>query len=1068
MTNATPKKFTTGRFIKYAGLSILSIIVLVALAAATLLHTLLSPEKVKQIALEQSQLYLNGEISCEKMELSLFSTFPQVGLTLLHGDVVSGMRNATERAENPLPSDTLLCFQKCIITMNPLSYLITNTVNIGKLQIEDASIYAFVDKNGKANWDLVKPEMVVSDSIASEDAATFNSNLHLQRIEIRNSNITFDDRYLKLYTRLEGVNTVLKGYMSDSRNDLDLWLATQNILYWQKGELLARKTAVEIDTRISSNRKTGHSRLEDTRLTVNGITINGSGELQRYPATTAIPGSEHNSSDSISGEALVMDLRFGLDIPSLDTAFKLIPKSIVREAANVTAEGKINVSGTLQGQYGRGKMPVLTAQAAIENGKASYRGMSQKIDTLNLEMITRLDFGSKENSFVELKEFCFVGASSHLDFKGVITDPLENPQVSAELHADIDFGELARIFPVQDSLTLGGKAKSNIHGDFALSDIRNRNWGKLDIRGEALLSKVNIVSTADSFEFITPQAKLIFGSVRSEQANRKRNLLSADIAMERFRFLYKNDLLTLRDLKWDVRTMPAKDTLEIIPLISSLKFTSLWGRYEDSIRIRTADANISIRMMPQRENKHLPRMSAKLQFDSLFVRSGGNMLSMAHSDFNVKGSKRDTVSDYWNSDGSVDFVNLKLFSPSFPLVIAMPSSKVIVGDDKLTLDHARLKAGSSEMTLTGSFRNLTAALLHNGVLQGELHLTSDNIDCNELMKAFEQGSRHAEQGDSTLTANAADESVFDEIPQPRRMSRGIEEEESSSGVFVVPPYLDLVLDTDIRNAYFAKLYIERIKGKMAITQQRIELSNLEMHTMAADMSTSILYHAPDSTGAYTGMEIDMKDILVGRLVEFIPALDTLMPMLGSLDGKVNFTMAAEMRLDSTMSVIIPSIHAASKIKGDSLVLLDGETFAEISKMLRFKNKQRNLIDSMSVDLTIDQGQIEIYPFVVNFDRYQAAVGGKHNLDMSFNYHISVLKSPVPFTLGLNVTGNPDDFKYKLVRPKYKNLKKSAYKSPVDSTAFELKRKLREALHQGALGLDSLTVPAVLISELPEE
>ena len=55
--------------------------------------------------------------------------------------------------------------------------------------------------------------------------------------------------------------------------------------------------------------------------------------------------------------------------------------------------------------------------------------------------------------------------------------------------------------------------------------------------------------------------------------------------------------------------------------------------------------------------------------------------------------------------------------------------------------------------------------------------------------------------------------------------------------------------------------------------------------------------------------------------------------------------------------------------------MDGETFAEISKMLRFKNKERNVFDSISVNLTVDDGKVTVYPFLLQIDRYQAAVGG---------------------------------------------------------------------------------------------
>ena len=108
------------------------------------------------------------------------------------------------------------------------------------------------------------------------------------------------------------------------------------------------------------------------------------------------------------------------------------------------------------------------------------------------------------------------------------------------------------------------------------------------------------------------------------------------------------------------------------------------------------------------------------------------------------------------------------------------------------------------------------------------------------------------------------------------------------------------------------------------------------------------------------------------------------------------------------------------IKGDSLVLMDGETFAEISKTLMFKNKKRNVFDSISVNLTVQDGNVTVYPFLLQIDRYKAAVGGTQGLDMNFNYHISVLKSPLPFKAGVNITGNLDKMKIRIGKAKYKD------------------------------------------------
>ena len=131
-----------------------------------------------------------------------------------------------------------------------------------------------------------------------------------------------------------------------------------------------------------------------------------------------------------------------------------------------------------------------------------------------------------------------------------------------------------------------------------------------------------------------------------------------------------------------------------------------------------------------------------------------------------------------------------------------------------------------------------------------------------------------------------------------------------------------------------------------LKNRTLYLRNLEMRALDADMKAVMVYRADSVRGGYTGFDFKIRDINIAKLVDFIPSMDTIVPMLRSFEGRVQFDVAAEARLDSNMNIRIPTLRSAMYIKGDSLVLMDGETFAEISKMLMFKNKKKNVFDSI--------------------------------------------------------------------------------------------------------------------------
>ena len=245
------------------------------------------------------------------------------------------------------------------------------------------------------------------------------------------------------------------------------------------------------------------------------------------------------------------------------------------------------------------------------------------------------------------------------------------------------------------------------------------------------------------------------------------------------------------------------------------------------------------------------------------------------------------------------------------------------------------------------------------------------------------------------------------------------------------------LTTRLRRVRYGKMMFEDVHGDIDVRNQAVHLKELSMRGMDAEMRTTLIYQASQRSRGYAGFDFHLHNINIAKLVDFAPSLDSIVPMLRSFQGTVDFNVTAETRLDSCLNIKIPSLRSAIHIKGDSLVLMDGETFAEISKKFFFKNKEKNMIDSISVNISVKDGNVTVYPFVIEMDRYRAAVGGTQDLDMNFDYHISILKSPIPFKLGLNIRGNLDKMKFGMGKAKYKDAVTPVEIRKVDSTIVNM-------------------------------
>jgi len=339
------------------------------------------------------------------------------------------------------------------------------------------------------------------------------------------------------------------------------------------------------------------------------------------------------------------------------------------------------------------------------------------------------------------------------------------------------------------------------------------------------------------------------------------------------------------------------------------------------------------------------------------------------------------------------------------------------------------------MQVNGNIAGIRRALLYNGRITADLKLISDTLNVNELTVAMVAGSKFAE----------LKESEKDEHSKKLDEGEIAAVHEEIEGVFVIPRNIDLKIRTQIDHLYYSNLTIDGMNSDIFVRNHTLEIPDAALKSNVGDMKMSLVYRAENTKGAHIGLDMDLKQVQVAELVSAFPILDSLTPMLRSFEGVIDCSLTFVADLDSLMEVVFPTASASCFMSGKDLVLMDGETFTELAKTLRFRNRQRNLIDSMQVEMILDGEQLLIFPFLLGIDRYVVAVGGTQRLDMTFDYHITVIRSPIPFRFGVNLIGNPDDWKIRLGRAKYTDLFRPARTASMQNVHLNVRAELQERL-----------------------
>ena len=595
--------------------------------------------------------------------------------------------------------------------------------------------------------------------------------------------------------------------------------------------------------------------------------------------------------------------------------------------------------------------------------------------------------------------------------------------------------------------------------------------------GEHLLA---LVSSADSISFRYKNEIFARGSKLSATATNSASVLNPTDSSAFYPFEGKMSIGFLSLVGSDTTAVfiaesdnsfsisPKKDNpdIPVLDLKSKSKGIFLRGPV-NRIGISNLKLN-TIAAMNSIERKHkvkkfidsLARQYPDVPADSLFAHISRKRLSnevpgwLKESDFKKNDLHIDIDSSFkkvfmeWDADGKINFKEAIVITPFFPLKNTIHNFSGSFNNNKISLENLTLVSGTSNLTTSGTMEGLRGMVTGGGILDLDLKVTSDSLNINELLGAYTTGSKFNPTilAATRMDMTEVDDSDYQEMIVTDTLANATDVE---SSLIVVPANINMEVSLSASNVKYSNLNISELKSDLVAKERCVQFTNTLARSEIGNIDFEGFYATRTKKDLKTGFDLHMSDITAEKVIELMPAVDSVIPMLKSFKGNLNCDLAATASIDTNMNIMMPTIKGVIRISGNDLQMEESEGFRSIAKKLMFKDKTSGHIEKMSVEGVLKDNTIEIFPFVLKIDRYKLAMSGMQNLDMSFRYHISVLDSPIPFRLGIDLYGNNfDDFKFKIGKAKYKNSNVPVFSSVVDETRLNLKESINKIFNIG--------------------
>ena len=441
---------------------VIGALVILLLAAAVLVPIIFKDDIKRAIdnALAEN---LNAQVYYEPegISLSVFKSFPDLTLTIDDFGITG---------KEPFVGDTLVDVGSFQITVDIMSVIRGEQIEIVKVLLDEPNINVIVLADGQANYDIAKSSAEEKvDTTASEPVA-----IQFQDWEIRNGNVIYDDRSTPMLATILGLNHTGSGDFSSDVFDMTTKTSMDQISYGFDGtEYITNKT-FKADITMAMDLANMRFTFKENSFALNDFFMGMEGFIN-------MPNEDIDMDIVVSGKDI-----------TLKSILSLVPGDYKSYLDGVAAEGLVSFAGEVKGTFNEKSMPKVKFDLGVDNGKIAYSAYPIPMEKINIR--ASLDYPSanlKETSII-VDKFSMLVDGEEFNASLIFKD-LEDYFWDLKVNGGLDLEKITKIVPLE-GMELKGFITTNMKTKGRMSDLEAERYDALATSGEMSLQNFQYIS----------------------------------------------------------------------------------------------------------------------------------------------------------------------------------------------------------------------------------------------------------------------------------------------------------------------------------------------------------------------------------------------------------------------------------------------------------------------------------------------------------------------------------------------------------------------------------------------
>ncbi len=1050
------------RIIKWLGIGIAAIAVLV-IAVISIAVWYLTPQKLTPMVNRAASEYLLADVDAKRVELTFWHTFPRLEVTVDSLAIVSrSLREIPDSIRVTLPADA-----DTLLTVNRFS----GGINVGELTLGNIALYDVIIDRPRLNLVVASDSIDNFSIIPPSDTTSTGGSTVIPPLSINRFAITgnFPTRFCAPSDSIDFTLMLRDSQMLGHEAPL-YSLSISGDAGGNIHPVLLSTLPFGLDGKVKwSQANPSEIGLENMKVTL--------GKLQ----------AGFNAGFNFENDPLIHTLTVDIDRMRLADLLEIIPDNYKKGFEGLDTDLSMKLGLRLDKHYRPLTDSIPSVSIDVKADAERLRMGQLYLTRLSLDGSAVIAGDSLDASTIDIRRLKASGRSVDVDLSTTVARPLSNPRLKGRFKGNVNLGSLPASLMDKLPVRMTGMLRGETDFNFAVADLTPKRFHRVILNGMLALTDFNLSTPDSTVTAYTARTVFRLGSSSriKYQGVKIDSLLTASLTVDTARISGYGAMAAGRDMKIGFATRNVASTLDtssVTPLGVTIS-AALLTVTDDSTSTRMLLRDTAVKGAIQRfqSNDKAPLIKALVNARTALYADRYNraLLADGHADLTLHPRVRraanrprrstaaradssaavsvsanrlhvnDTTASLlrrWTASGNMKARTVRIFTPAFPLRTRVDSMNLDFNTDSVILHPTDLTAGKSSLRIYGTIRNIRGALTgRRRPLDINLNASSRHLDVNELTDAALRGAAFITKVEDGTAGRVA---LTDDAAS---LQKSIESQtaEDDRGAFVIPGNITANVRLLADEVVYSDVILNRLTGNLSVYDGALRLDRLAARSPIGNVNFSALLSAPDASDLSFAAGMNVRRMDLNHVMRMIPNLDSIMPMLKDLEGIVNADMALTTSLDSAMNLRLNTLEMALKLSGDSLVLLDSETFATLSKWLMFKNKKRNMIDHMDVEMTVKDSRLNLYPFIFDMDRYKFGVRGGNDMGLNLDYHVSVLKSPLPFKFGINIKGTPDDMKIRVGKARINEKTVASSTSISDTVRVNLIKEIGNMFRRGA-------------------